>query len=138
MFFYWLNFYLLSMTTIILSNITFVIRPVWLLAGVISLTLGLFSKFSWWSFIVTKQLLSPLICNLFTTSLSFKIRLRSLSILSFIFFAPFLYLDVTAFCNDLSFSFLVRRYKLVVLSANVTVFLLWIAQWPCIFVTLCL
>ena len=138
MFFYWLNFYLLSMTTIILSNITFVIRPIWLLAGLISLTPGLSLEFSWWSFIAMKQLLSPLICNLFTTSLWFKIRLRSSSILSFIFFATFLFLDVTAFCNDLSFSSLVRRDKLIVLSANVTVFLFWIAQWPCIFVTLCL
>ena len=93
----------------------------WLFSGGL-LTFRLFSKFSLWSFIVMKQLLLPLICNLFWTSYLFKIRLPSLLILSFVFFsATFLYLDVTAFCKSFPCSFLVGLYKLVALSSNVTV-----------------
>ena len=84
LFFHWLRLNWLLMATLILSYITLLIRPISFLAGLISLILfGLFSKFSFWSFIVMKQLLSPLICSLFTRSLSFKIRLP-LMILSFI------------------------------------------------------
>ena len=71
-FFQLLRFNWLLMFTIILSNITLLIHPISFLAGLISLMLGLFSESSFYSFIVTKQLLSLLMCSLFTMSLCFK------------------------------------------------------------------
>ena len=84
--------------------------------------LRLFPRFSLWSFIVMKKLLPPLICNLFTRFFSFRFRQPSLLILLLIFQATFLYLDVTAFCKSLLRSSFVRQYKLVILSASVTLF----------------
>ena len=43
------------MAALILSNVTFQIRLILFLAGLISLKLGFFSKFSLWFFILTKQ-----------------------------------------------------------------------------------
>ena len=94
-----------------------------ILGGVDKSMPGLFSKLSLWSFIAMKQLLSPLICNLFTTSLSFKVCLSSLLILYSIFSVTFLYLDVTALCKNLLCSSFVRQFKLAVLFANSSVFL---------------
>ena len=127
-FFHWLAFNCFIRLELTLPKITFLILPIWFLAGLINLTVGLFWKYSSWSFKMKKKknflhwyrVRVRLLCS------SKSLFLFCLFYLWFFFFV-FLYFEVIAFHNNLLCCSLVSRYMLEALSARVIVFFeLWV------------
>ena len=73
-FFYWLSDVLVRMVVLILVRILLLMRPISLFAGLMSLQVGLFWKFSLWSFRVMKAC-----CSAMRSTLSCILRLVAMS-----------------------------------------------------------
>ena len=108
-FFHWLSCNFSRMFLFILSKITLLIFPSSFFAGLISLTVGLFWKFSLWSFSDINQLFYPFVCVLFKTLLLHKTCFPTALIFFLMLLLAFLYVAVIESFSIFSYSSLVRR-----------------------------
>ena len=90
-FFHWLSCKFSRMYLFILTKISLFIVPSSLFAGLISLTVELFWKFSLWSFSDIKQLCSPFVCIPFKSLLLQKTCFLAAFIFFLILLVSFLY-----------------------------------------------
>ena len=114
-FFYWLSCNFSQMLCClsylnILSKITLLIYQSSFFAVLISLTVGLFKKFSWWSFSDVKQFFSPSACILLKALLLRNTYYTGTLIFFLMLFLPFLYaVVIESFSVLSSYSSLVKR-----------------------------
>ena len=121
-FFHWFNKVLLHMLVVIFSSILLLTSPISLFAGLINLQVGLFLKFSLWSFDGMNACSFAIHSVLSSISSLVAIPFASSLMASKTFSSAFLYVDVILSCNSLSYCTLSSSCMFAVLSAEINAF----------------